>query len=220
MDETAKETVIIVHGTWAAPEPEGSRWYQPVSSIPSAIAGFTAKLDAALQERGSPARCWAHCTQGNPIFQWSGQNSWIERTHAASALGHYVAKLRKEGWRCHILAHSHGGNVVVEALPQIITAPHSNGSPGTIVTLGTPFMDTMSPITKRGEQVGRILNVVSWIGFGIIMFVLLGYIYYSVTMEKEGVAGYFSDWKNDAALLILLLSIILIGLHPVPKTPS
>ena len=87
MAETAKETVIIVHGTWAAPHPGPSLWYQPVSSAPRTIAGFTARLDAALEERGSPARCWAHCTQDEPIYQWSGKNHWIERTHAASALG-------------------------------------------------------------------------------------------------------------------------------------
>ena len=73
MDDTAKETVIIVRGTYAAPRPGASRWYQPTEGMP-ATEGFIAKLDAALQERDSPARCWAHCTQGNPIFQWSGEN--------------------------------------------------------------------------------------------------------------------------------------------------
>jgi hypothetical protein len=220
MDETAKETVIIVHGTWAAPEPGGSRWYEPVNSIPPAIAGFTAKLDAALQELGSPARCWAHCTQGNPIFQWSGKNSWIERTHAASALGDYVTKLRKEGWRCHIVAHSHGGNVVVEALPQIIAAPDSNESPGTIVTLGTPFIDTMSPILKRAKQVGRILDIVSWIGFGIIMLALAIVLYSSVLTNEEGLRGYFLNWINAPALLIFLLSIILVARQCFGRTHS
>src|SRR5215469_12366131 len=138
MPEPAKETVIIVHGTWAAPDPVKRRWYEPVDGRPGGEP-FTTKLDAALQERGSPARCWAHCTQGNQIFHWSGDNSWIARTHAAVALADYVAKLRKEGWRCHIVAHSHGGNVAMEALPQIIAAPGPNEPPYTIVTLGTPF---------------------------------------------------------------------------------
>jgi hypothetical protein len=143
MDETAKETVIIVHGTYAAPQPGVSRWYQPAEGMP-ATEGFIAKLDDALQKRGSAARCWAHCSQGDQGFHWSGKNDWVERTHAASVLGDYVAKLRKEGWCCHIVAHSHGGNVVVEALPQIASAFSPNEPSGTIVTLGTPFMDTMS----------------------------------------------------------------------------
>jgi hypothetical protein len=156
----AKETVIIVHGTWAAPEPGNARWYQAIDGVPAA-EGFVGRLDAALEERGSPARCWAHCSQGDQIFHWSGDNSWIARTHAASRLGDYVAKLGNEGWRCHIVAHSHGGNVVVEALPQIT----ATGALGTMVTLGTPFIDTMSPILRRARRQTRIINSISWIVF-------------------------------------------------------
>jgi hypothetical protein len=185
MDEAAKETVIIVHGTYAAPQPGASRWYQPTE-------GFIAKLDAALQERGSPARCWAHCTQGDPIFQWSGENSWIARTHAASALGDYVAKLRKEDWCCHIVAHSHGGNVVLEALPQIAATlaieceVEGGGKPsvtigpplGKIVTLGTPFMDTMSPILQRIGRNQSFLTGLSWMIAGIIGIAGTAYVWF------------------------------------------
>jgi hypothetical protein len=117
MEEPAKETVIIVHGTWAAPEPGASRWYHPVEGVPAA-EGFIAKLDAALLQRGSPARCWAHCPE-YPTFQWSGDNNWIARTQAGSALVAYLGELHAQGWRCHIVAHSHGGNIVLEALPHI-----------------------------------------------------------------------------------------------------
>lgn len=172
MEGSAKETVIIVHGTWAAPEPGKSRWYQPVAGVPAAQP-FTAKLDAALQERGSPARCWAHTTQGDQVFQWSGANSWIERTRAASALGDYVAKLQNQGWRCHIVAHSHGGNIVVEALPKIMTVPSANRPLGKLVTLGSPFMDTISPILKRAKRRVTILNIISWIVYLFYAVVLV-----------------------------------------------
>jgi hypothetical protein len=121
MKEAAKETVIIVHGTFAAPKPGACLWYQPTEDVPP-TERFIAKLDAALQERGSPARCWAHCSPGDHGFHWSGNNSWVERTRAASKLGNYVLNLRKDGWCCHIVAHSHGGNVVLEAMHQIKTA--------------------------------------------------------------------------------------------------
>jgi hypothetical protein len=176
MEELAKETVVIVHGTWAAPEPDKTQWYQQPDST-SATKGFVGKLDAALQERGSVARCWAHCTEGNPMFQWSGENSWIARTRAARALADYVAKLRGEGWSCHIVAHSHGGNIVAEALPQIIAAPSPNKSLGVIVTLGTPFMDTMSPVLKRAALALRILDLGCWISIAIWVAALAGYAY-------------------------------------------
>jgi hypothetical protein len=203
MEEAANETVIIVHGTYAAPRPGVSRWYQPTE-------GFVTKLNDALQKRGSAARCWAHCAQGNPIFQWSGNNSWIDRTHAASALGNYVAKLRKEGWRCHIVAHSHGGNVVVEALPQIIAAPGPNG---TIVTLGSPFMDTMSPILERARRARRILDVVSWIGFAIIMCALA--IFILVMAIKGGIGLYLS-----LPIVALILSVTLVARQWFGRTHS
>jgi hypothetical protein len=208
MEEAAKETVVIVHGTFAAPKPGVSRWYQLTEGMP-ATNGFIAKLDAALCERGSPARCWAHCTQGNPIFQWSGDNSWIARTHAASALGDYVAKLWKEGWRCHIVAHSHGGNIVVEAMPQIIAAPSPNQVPGTIVTLGCPFMGTMAPISERIARTQRAIDVISWIAFAIFMFGFAVAI--AVFMHQEGVGKYFQYWLYDILILSFLLSMVLVA---------
>jgi hypothetical protein len=151
MNESAKETVVIVHGTWAAPKSGTRRWYQPFDPILHPD-GFVAKLDSALQERGSPARCWAHCTQEDEIFTWSGDNTWIARAHGTSELVKYLTNLLQEGWRCHIIAHSHGGNLVVEALPQITTAGNLSGRIGKVVTLGTPFMDTMSLIRDKFDR--------------------------------------------------------------------
>jgi hypothetical protein len=161
MGGPGKETVIIVHGTWAAPKHDKAQWYQPIDRG-DAIEGFVGKLNAALLERNSSAQCWAHCADGKPIFEWSGENDWIARTRAASALGDYVAKVRNEGWRCHIVAHSHGGNVVVEALPQILAAPMSTGSHSKIVTLGTPFIDTRAPMQKREKRATKFYRDFSW----------------------------------------------------------
>lgn len=146
-----KETVIIVHGTWAAPEPGVTKWYQRPTEDAEA-ANFVAKLDAALDERGSAARCWAHCADGQEPFRWSGDNSWIARRHAAAKLGEYVARLQGDGWRCHVVAHSHGGNVVVEALPKILARGSTPRTEGRIITLGTPFIDTVTPIYNRGQR--------------------------------------------------------------------
>ena len=214
MAEWGKETVIIVHGTWAAPESGTRRWYQPSGEAPT-CESFIAKLDAALQERGSPARCWAHGGQENQIFQWSGENSWIARTCAASALGDYVVGLQRKGWRCHIVAHSHGGNVVLEGLPQIMMAPGSNELLGKIVTLGTPFMDTMSPILKTARRETMILSVVSWTGF---VFVTLGFLSvfrnHFLTHHDQGgayqgwIPGYILDWASYVAMIFLFVSVV------------
>src|SRR5580693_395756 len=133
MDMPTKETVIIVHGTWAAPNDGKTQWYERPDGE-HAAENFTTSLDEALEQRGSPARCWAHCAKGEKAFNWTGDNSWIQRTSAAAALRNYVASLHNDGWRCHIVAHSHGGNVVVQALSEIDAAT----TLGKIVTLGTP----------------------------------------------------------------------------------
>jgi hypothetical protein len=172
MEEAAKETVIVVHGTYAAPQPGTSPWHQAVEGVPPS-GGFIAKLNDALQERGSAARCWAHCGRGSEGFHWSGKNSWIDRTEAASELGNYVRNLRNKGWCCHIVAHSHGGNVVLEALPQITTALRSNAPLGKIVTLGTPFMDTMAPILQRITRERRQLIRYAWVFLILFMFFMV-----------------------------------------------
>jgi hypothetical protein len=168
MEKSAKETVIIVHGTWAAPDPDERRWYLPNDDRPCGLP-FIDNLDAALAARGSSARCWAHCDPEHPAFHWSGENSWIDRTLAASALADYVAKLRTEGWHCHIVAHSHGGNVLIEALPHIMTSLDSQQPQARLVTLGTPFLDTTSPILQRIKTRTRILRLVSWISFAAVI---------------------------------------------------
>jgi hypothetical protein len=80
-DLGAKETVIIVHGTWAAPEAGQLSWYQ-IPKKSKHKPSFVSKLNAALERRGSPARCWAHCKDNGDIFTWSGNNAWIDRTRA------------------------------------------------------------------------------------------------------------------------------------------
>jgi hypothetical protein len=168
MQETPKETVIIVHGTWAAPSWAGSpadspllsshepnappKWYEIVGDH-ATESSFVVKLDEALRLRGSHARCWAHCNDRKKIFHWSGENNWAKRTEAAYNLRDYVYKLWEEGWRCHLVAHSHGGNIVVEAFSRDPGLSGAAGFPGKIVTVGTPFIDTASPMMRRGKAI-------------------------------------------------------------------
>jgi hypothetical protein len=67
---------------------------------------------------------------------------------------------------------------MVEALPQLMAAPDSNNLHGRLVTLGTPFIDTMSPILRRSERGAKVLRVVSWIIFAILILMLLSLLSY------------------------------------------
>lgn len=213
MKEPSKETVIIVHGTWAAPKDGERRWYQPVDSA-AAADGFVTKLDAALQKRGSSARCWAHCTQHKEPFHWSGDNSWIARTEAASALADYVTELQSQGWRCHIIAHSHGGNVVLEALPQIAATTHFKGRPGKITTLGTPFIDTKGPIIRQREEARSLRRKILILAY-FALFFAVGALLLSILED-----GIYSFVFNPYGFLYLTPIPILIGLVVYAKRPQ
>lgn len=174
MEKLAKETIIIVHGTWASPGAGKDEWYLSTKSP----EGFVARLDAALEKRGSAARCWAHCREGgNEFFHWSGENNWISRTRAAEKLGNDVAKLSGQGWVCHLVAHSHGGNVILEALRRITDAQAHLKQPWRIVTLGTPFMDVVTPVLDRDktwQEMGVYLSLML-IGFSLPSVIELAY---------------------------------------------
>jgi hypothetical protein len=216
MSEQSKETVIIVHGTWGAPDPGKRRWYEPVDGRPGGEQ-FTSKLDAALHERGSPARCWANCSgaRHRPIlptatarpsqfYWWPGENSWIARTRAAIALGEYVNQLQKGGWLCHIVAHSHGGNVLLEALP-LIASPVTGGK---LVTLGTPFMDIHSPILQRRKRFTAIARDIPLFILVLLVFLLL----VLISPDNWSVFGIIA-----ALTFLALIARLFLGRHRVKR---
>jgi hypothetical protein len=122
-----KETVIVVHGTFAKSGAEVDPcWWERGGK-------FCRQLDCMLEEYGSVARCWAH---DGECFSWSGENSWTARAKAASELRAYIYRLIKQGWTCHVVAHSHGGTVLLEALRDM----WGERGVGWLCTLGTPYL--------------------------------------------------------------------------------
>jgi hypothetical protein len=186
MSEPRKETVIIVHGTFAR---EG-KWYRPPAG------DFVVKLNAALQERGSPARCWAHCRDEAKIFSWSGENNWRYRVKAAYELAKHIKDAQDHGWLCHVVAHSHGGNVVVDAL--VNKSIREGGKLGNIVTLGTPFIDAQTEIEKR-RNIGFLIEKIIAM---LIIFAL------SVLIVAVAMQPIFSMLLIDSALLSLGVFLI------------
>ena len=182
------ETVIVVHGTFAAPEikeedsesnsgPESQSnteqnnkhksaqeppWYYPEGS-------FCVALDEELEKLGSSARCWKHLDKDMPtpeaakdIFTWDGANSWWSRRVYAKKLKEYLNLLSDAGWVCHVVAHSHGGNLLLNAVEISDSDPLYYLSPESkFVTLGTPFFDLEPQRSFGGHKKGR-KNLSSW----------------------------------------------------------
>jgi hypothetical protein len=128
------ETVILVHGTWANSASASPPWWDPSSE-------FVKNLDAALAARGSIARCWAPQPfeiERPKVFAWSGENSQSKRQAASVALAELLSWWEgTENFRYHIVAHSHGGNVVLGALDELARDPRRLGA---VVFLGTPVL--------------------------------------------------------------------------------
>jgi len=114
--------IITVHGTFAAdPNDDGEQWWQRGSA-------FTKALAERLAAKGIPD------IDVQP-FHWSGLNSDQARLRAATALAGELAATKRQDRPVAVLAHSHGGNVLMEALVQRRTRRPL----AAVLTLGTPF---------------------------------------------------------------------------------
>lgn len=130
--------VVLVHGTFAAfdndqCEPEGgSRFWQCESH-------FARELTAELGEAYNVA-------PANPtsyVYHWSGNNSERSRRAAGLHLLRHLQKLEDSQRPYYVVAHSHGGSILWNALKCVATPnavdtglPHLKGW----ITVGTPFM--------------------------------------------------------------------------------
>ncbi|MCU1262541.1 MAG: hypothetical protein JWO80_5426 [Bryobacterales bacterium] len=215
IDYGTLQTVILVHGTFAAPKPGTGQWYEPGSA-------FCTALDARLAALGSPARTWGHVRGMQPIFSWSGRNTWTDRSIAAQAFATYLQDLIGKGWTCHIVAHSHGGNILLQAL-HLMTDPLNytieKYGYSSLVCLGTPFIPPAGrvPINERRskrELIGSLAviaavmipawkHIVSslpglrwlWIPILLAWMVVIGFLAFSFLLQ-EPPGGSTPEWKR------------------------
>lgn len=156
--------VVTVHGTWASDRgTREAKWWEAHSAFSSAVA----------------ERLGRHSVDFKFIeFAWSGANSDRARTAAAVALAKTLKKLTLDGCdNLHIVAHSHGGNVVEEAIARLnrfslvdwMRRRSIRPQIRTVVSVGTPFFKTSIPLIRRISIGGLLLAVP-----GIFTFALAG----------------------------------------------
>ena len=130
-----QNTVVCVHGTYANTVKLGKDgavdWWRPGS-------GFIRELDAQLEAAGSSARCWSHLSKKAP-FAWTGANTEGARREGGRALAIELEQLEQDARveRYHVVAHSHGGNVLLNALRELPERPRKLGL---VVFMGTPAL--------------------------------------------------------------------------------
>jgi insecticidal toxin complex protein TccC len=127
---------ILVHGTFNPDAPEVG-WTRP-------------HLDVIRRLRDRYG--------GNlSAMQWSGKNHRHARIAAGRALADRIAQNTASGIRTNVIAHSHGGNVVFEAI-KALNSPAERIEQ--LVTLGTPIREDHLPsLQELRRRTGVYLHV-------------------------------------------------------------
>jgi hypothetical protein len=137
------DLVILVHGTYAARDPdEGDSWWQRGSLTWRDLSDLL-PAGATMPERGI-------------LFHWSGENSERARNKAAGDLLAHLLELESEGRRYHLIGHSHGGSVIWQALCQAKIQRKSLAGLLSWSTVGTPFLHHR---TRSAWHLANILNI-------------------------------------------------------------
>jgi len=106
--------VLVIHGTFNPPTQGELKWYQPDPSDPE---NFVERLNARLADTELGRAVWRGYRDGT-VFAWSGENRHEARQQAAERLRDEIIDIanRDPTARIHLVAHSHGGNVVLKAI--------------------------------------------------------------------------------------------------------
>jgi hypothetical protein len=171
----SRTVFLTVHGTFdGVPNPVEPRWWEPASA-------FWRTIFAPSQ--------YGTLTGTVKSFVWSGKNSAFERELAARALVSELKALRKDFDNIHLIGHSHGGNVIEDALERIawngarrpsLSKHRCPSKVRSVTTLGTPFLDRREPVLRKiliilmlilvvlvGLLIGFALIAVFWLSGGL-----------------------------------------------------
>jgi hypothetical protein len=162
-----KPKVIAVHGTYVAdPSDHGDQWWQKGGALERFLRrDMTDAIDAG----------------DLIVFHWSGENSAIARQKAGADLFRLMQTLERERVSYHVIAHSHGGGVLLEALTEAVEHARRTRVPSPLrglrswTTVGTPFL-TASPAphwSNRLRNPYRMLLALSLAALNVILFARL-----------------------------------------------
>lgn len=106
----------VIHGTWNPPTEDKTNWFQLDGNN---VKNFCDRLAHALSNGSLSGSVWRN-THKKEVFSWSGKNDHEARLSAGKKLAERIITLRKSDTqnRINLVAHSHGGNVVLHACEQ------------------------------------------------------------------------------------------------------
>jgi hypothetical protein len=163
------QLLIMVHGTFA----ENSDWWKPEGP-------FCTKIKTKLKQAGINIQCSLpeECKyKGTNYFHWNGKNSEQAREDASRELTKLIQDilLLKRYSTIHIVSHSHGGNIAVEAIKHLHESEYLNlkhfgdnlgasQNMGATITLGTPFIRKDRRFHHPGyKESNRFTMLIGWL---------------------------------------------------------
>jgi Alpha/beta hydrolase family len=188
----ARLDIVLVHGTWA----RGFFRQRPVADWCRQDSSFVKSLLGRLKIKMPGA------SPSISIFNWSGKNSIFERATASTDLKAYLETRDNLDTPVLIIAHSHGGNVAMQAVKKL-----QDASQVYVCTLATPFFKLFA--TRRQFQASRgVLQ--SFCAFtmmvvGALVLLKLG-VDKSVLVVPLAYAMAFIGWLLGGRLHILLIN--------------
>ncbi len=144
---SGRVVTLIVHGTFAREE----WWWRPGVADAEISAGvgptFADKLEDVLAREGLRGTVWTPVLKAGMTpsdFTWSGENLDRARVEGARALARRFEELAERvgcsearPLELNIIAHSHGGNIALEALKHISARVRIRR----LILLGTPLIE-------------------------------------------------------------------------------
>lgn len=134
---TRKVAIVLVHGT-TRDRRFGVLLGSESWTDPRIPGSFAAHLQSAFVEADPRARIKV------VAFHWEGDNSNADRHNGGIDLAQYLDRL-PDSVECHVVAHSHGGNVVLRALT------FSQKDASSVILLGTPHLGVNVRIAETGK---------------------------------------------------------------------
>jgi len=194
---------IIIHGTFAADE----NWWKLGTD---GEVTFANRLERTLSKRGSAKTVWQPALDNDltyESFSWSGENRHHSRMIGAKKiasslriLANKIGATSSSPLMVNFIAHSHGGNVVLEVLKQL----DKNIHPRKVILLGTPLI-AFKPALRifRIISAYAIFTILVLIGL-FLMLQILSFVMNTKILDLQNIDGWY-------LIMILLMSVILYG---------
>jgi hypothetical protein len=202
----ARAVTVLVHGTFA----ERLRWWRPGDG---ATTTFADRLEQALARRGVAGTVWKPALAAGfrcEDFGWSGRNRHEDRVAGGrrlavqlNALAETVGATDDAPMVANLVGHSHGGNVILEALPRLSPSVRV----GQVVLLGTPLL-SYQPTLRIVRLVLALLLL--FVVVSMAVFVLGTFIVPGVFDWMCALLGFCAQHTKVGAGWLLLLAAAMV----------